>query len=154
MIINCINCNKKFEVDSSLIPDKGRNLRCGSCNHIWFFTPELNNIAIETSDDKSEQKDISIQENISINTDYNIDEENTNSKELNNNSINKKSRSLSLSKFFSYVIVLFISFVALIVLIDTIKVPIFNISPRFELVLFNLFETLQDIKLFIIDPFK
>ena len=154
MIINCINCNKKFEVDSSLIPDKGRNLRCGSCNHIWFFTPELNNIAIETSDDKSEQKDISIQENISINTDYNIDEENTNSKELNNNSINKKSRSLSLSKFFSYVIVLFISFVALIVLIDTIKVPIFNISPRFELVLFNLFETLQDIKLFIIDLFR
>ena len=37
MIINVINCKKKFEVDSSLIPNEGRLLQCGSCNHIWFF---------------------------------------------------------------------------------------------------------------------
>ena len=37
MIIECINCHKKFEVDSDLIPESGRNIQCGSCNHIWFF---------------------------------------------------------------------------------------------------------------------
>ena len=37
MIIQCINCNKKFEVNSELIPSKGRNIQCGLCNHLWFF---------------------------------------------------------------------------------------------------------------------
>ena len=37
MIIQCINCNKKFEVNSSLIPDVGRNIQCGSCNYTWFY---------------------------------------------------------------------------------------------------------------------
>ena len=37
MIIECINCHKKFEVNSDLIPESGRNIQCGSCNHIWFF---------------------------------------------------------------------------------------------------------------------
>ena len=37
MIIECINCNKKFEVNSDLIPEEGRNIQCGSCNHLWFF---------------------------------------------------------------------------------------------------------------------
>ena len=54
-------------------------------------------------------------------------------------------------KFFSYIIVFFISFVALIILIDTLKTPLINIFPGLEVILFNLFETLKDIKLFIID---
>ena len=37
MIIECINCNKKFEVNSDLIPIEGRTIQCGLCNHIWFF---------------------------------------------------------------------------------------------------------------------
>ena len=37
MIIICPSCNKKFEVDSALIPNKGKLLQCGSCNHKWFF---------------------------------------------------------------------------------------------------------------------
>ena len=37
MIIQCVNCNKNFEVDSSLIPENGRNIQCGSCDHIWFY---------------------------------------------------------------------------------------------------------------------
>ena len=44
-----------------------------------------------------------------------------------------------------------ISFVAFIILIDTLKAPIINVFPGIEIILFNLFETLQDIKLFIID---
>ena len=37
MIVVCVNCNKKFEVNSELIPLEGRNLQCSSCNHVWFF---------------------------------------------------------------------------------------------------------------------
>ena len=37
MIIQCPNCSKKFNVDPSLIPSKGRNIQCGSCNFVWFF---------------------------------------------------------------------------------------------------------------------
>ncbi len=37
MIIECTNCNKKFEVDPELIPEKGRSIQCGSCNHKWFY---------------------------------------------------------------------------------------------------------------------
>ena len=38
MIIECINCKKKFNVNSTLIPQNGRKIKCGSCGHIWFFT--------------------------------------------------------------------------------------------------------------------
>ena len=41
MIITCNNCNKKFDIDSSLIPDKGRLLQCASCDHKWFFKKEV-----------------------------------------------------------------------------------------------------------------
>ena len=48
MIIECINCNKKFEVNSDLIPDTGRTIQCGSCGHVWFFNkndvPKKNHI--------------------------------------------------------------------------------------------------------------
>ena len=40
---------------------------------------------------------------------------------------------------------------AFIILIDTLKSPLINLFPELELILFNLFETLKDIKLFIID---
>ena len=37
MIITCPCGEKKFEVAESLIPEKGRLLKCGSCEHTWFF---------------------------------------------------------------------------------------------------------------------
>ena len=40
MIITCPNCNKQFKIDNSLIPDDGRDLQCGSCNHVWFYKTE------------------------------------------------------------------------------------------------------------------
>ena len=54
-------------------------------------------------------------------------------------------------KFFSYLIVFLISLGALFILLDTLKTPLINVFPGLELVLFNLYETLKDIKLFIID---
>ena len=43
MIISCINCNKKFEVNSDLIPNEGRLLQCSSCNQEWFFKDVISN---------------------------------------------------------------------------------------------------------------
>ena len=37
MIITCPNCNKKFKIDTSLIPKDGRDLKCGSCDHVWLY---------------------------------------------------------------------------------------------------------------------
>ena len=42
MIINCPNCDKKFEIDKKLIPSNGRLLQCGSCNNKWFFKIAIN----------------------------------------------------------------------------------------------------------------
>ena len=41
MIITCPSCEKKFEIDESLIPEKGRNLQCGSCNKKWFYKKHI-----------------------------------------------------------------------------------------------------------------
>ena len=43
MIITCPCGEKKFEVDEKLIPNKGRLLKCGSCDQTWFFNKNDNN---------------------------------------------------------------------------------------------------------------
>ena len=156
MIITCPNCNKKFNIDNSLIPDEGRDLQCGSCNHVWFYKIEEENSKIlklkeefdsnyiETKADKDNEE---IVENknpqLKIKNEKNIkkQKETKTSKNTENTGNN----------FFSYLIVFIISFVALIILLDTLKNPLIDVFPGLEIILLNLFETLQDIKLFIID---
>ena len=163
MIITCPNCNKKFKIDNSLIPDEGRDLQCGSCNHIWFYNiQEKNNEVLELKQEIISE-DI---ETKNENTEDKIDEKQQPEKiiktEINNKKKEKNSEKQKIittlkktenkgSRFFSYLIVFIISFVALIILLDTLKTPLINVFPGLEIVLFNLFETLQDIKLFIID---
>ena len=55
MIIECIKCIKKFEVDSELIPSEGRTIQCGSCNHIWFFV-KTDSSEISFSTNENEEK--------------------------------------------------------------------------------------------------
>ena len=141
MIITCPNCNKQFKIDNSLIPNEGRDLKCGSCNHIWFYK-----IKEEDSEILKLNEAIVIKE---IETKVEKKEEKISEKQK-NNTVSKNTTNKG-SKFFSYLIVLIISFVALIILLDTLKTPLINVFPRLEIMLFNLFETLQDIKLFIID---
>ena len=163
MIITCPNCNKQFKIDNSLIPDEGRDLQCGSCNHIWFYNiQEKNNEVLELkqeiiSDDietKAENKEDKIEEKQQqeeiIKTEINNKKKEKNSEKQKNTTTLKKTENKG-SKFFSYLIVFIISFVALIILLDTLKTPLINVFPGLEIILFNLFETLQDIKLFIID---
>ena len=163
MIITCPNCNKQFKIDKSLIPDEGRDLQCGSCNHIWFYNiQEKNNEVLELKQEiisedieiKAENKEDKIEEKQQpeeiIKTEINNKKKEKNSEKQKNTTTLKKKEKKG-SKFFSYLIVFIISFVALIILIDTLKTPLINVFPGLEIILFNLFETLQDIKLFIID---
>ena len=163
MIITCPNCNKQFKIDNSLIPDEGRDLQCGSCNHIWFYNiQEKNNEVLELKQEiisedietKAENKEDKIEEEQQpeeiIKTEINNKKKEKNSEKQKNTTTLKKTENKG-SKFFSYLIVFIISFVALIILLDTLKTPLINVFPGLEIVLFNLFETLQDIKLFIID---
>ena len=57
MIISCNNCEKKFDIDSILIPEKGRLLQCNSCNHTWFFKNEtINEVTRKDESNKSNEK--------------------------------------------------------------------------------------------------
>ena len=153
MIITCPNCNKQFKIDNSLIPDEGRDLQCGSCNHVWFYEIEKENKQVLKLNEELVRKEIEInaekkEEKISSEIDFKKKEKNSEKKKNNNES---KDTSNKISSLFSYLIVFIISFVALIILLDTLKTPLINVFPGLNIILFNLFETLKDIKLFIID---
>ena len=161
MIVICPSCKKKFNLDINLITSEGRDLQCGSCEHIWFYkkqepiseTLQINqDISIkekEDSDklneDKSKNQFIKkpVEENKKAKSELSTIKETESKPE-----VIKKTQS---SKFFSYLIVFIISLGALIILLDTLKTPLINIFPGLEVLLFNLYETLKDIKLFIID---
>ena len=163
MIITCPNCNKQFMIDNSMIPHEGRNLQCGSCNHVWFYKIEEQNTELLKLDDEIESENIKkttkkkkqiIEEKElpleKVKTEIKNEIKEKISEKQKNKPISKNTGKKA-SKFFSYLIVFIISFIALIILLDTLKTPIINVFPEFEIILFNLFETLQDIKLFIID---
>ena len=154
MIIECINCNKKFNVNSDLIPSEGRQIQCGSCNHIWHYIIE--DVSEKTLILDNAEKLQEIKEDVKLGTTdsenlVKIKKTNPSKQETNIKDVNKVIESKGISNFFSYLLVVIISFFALMVLIDTLKTPLINIFPQLEIVLFNLFETLKDVKLFIID---
>ena len=164
MIISCSNCNKQFKINPSLIPDNGRDVKCGSCNHVWFYKLKDNKTEpaplIDNFEDKKieEEIDNKIVDNINEPNDASLQKDLDDKKDKTEDKIAEKQISVknnikknSSGKFFSYLVVSIISFVALIILIDTLKVPLINIFPGLEILLFNLFEILKDIKLFIID---
>ena len=154
MIISCPNCNKQFKINSSLIPDIGRDVKCGSCDHVWFYKIEDNKIEpLPLSDDFADKEiedeiDNKIEENINESNDVSLQKD---IDDKNDKPVKNKIKKNTSGKFFSYLMVSIISFVALIILIDTLKVPLINVFPGLEILLFNLFEILKDIKLFIID---
>ena len=166
MKITCPYCKKKFNVDTSLIPSEGRLLKCGSCNQEWFYkgseASEKDNTSDEISPIESQIKPSSLVENeqeiqIPKETETIISQAEKKIKKTTNNKNNIEAKNLNesknngISKFFSYLIVFIISFIALIILLDTFKTPLINVFPGIENILFSLFEILKDIRLFIID---
>jgi predicted Zn finger-like uncharacterized protein len=149
MIITCENCIKKFEVDADLIPDKGRLLQCMKCQHTWFFK---NVVSIET-DKSNDSKSPTLMEDTSVPV-----KDDLYNKEISADK-NKKSTSFSKSNLvkkkrisiINLTLVFIISFIALIILTDTFKSQIGKIVPSVDFLLYNLYESIKDILLFIND---
>ena len=152
MIIDCINCNKKFEVNSDLIPDKGRTIQCGVCNHIWYFKKNKQDDIIKP--DPEIKKKINIlknKNNIKRNiASYKSIKKDLSKKNYELTKYNEK-QNFSFGKLLSIILVIIITFVALLIVMDTFKKPLYRFFPNLEFILYNLFETLKDINLFIKD---
>ena len=168
MIITCNNCNKKFDIDSTLIPDKGRLLQCASCNHKWFFKKEvlentispinentsIDNVNIFDQNNSSIKDEESVSDAPSGEIDVDLEEETKEKIEINidespqENTKPKKQKNFKILNIF---IVAIISFVAFIIIVDTFKYPIGKIVPNIEFILYNLYESIKDISLFIRD---
>ena len=158
MIITCNICKKKFNVEDSLIPKDGRQLQCSACGHKWFFKIENNesNIEIEKKtiadpliednknlSEKKEEEDLVEEEHDDI-------EQTSKSKKDYNEKVQKKND----INYFKILIVAFISFAALILVLDTFKVQISVIIPNIQIILDNLYQSINDMKLFILDLVK
>ena len=157
MIIQCTNCNKKFEVDPELIPEKGRTIQCGSCDHNWFYKKDISQPSSEIHEEipvveETQEINISNQNIGEINIPDEKLEDKNDTKEIDDTTNSKKSNVFN--KIISYLIVAIISFVALIIVLDTFKTPLNNIFPNLEQILFNLYETFEDISLFFKDLIK
>ena len=168
MIITCNNCNKKFDIDSTLIPDKGRLLQCASCDHKWFFKKEvlekkispinedtsIDNVNIFDQNNSSIKDEESVSDAPSGEVDVDLEEETKEKIEINidespqENTKPKKQKNFKILNIF---VVTIISFVAFIIIVDTFKYPIGKIVPNLEFILYNLYESIKDISLFIRD---
>ena len=148
MIVSCPCGKKKFNLDISLIPEEGRLLQCGTCDRKWHYSLPL--------DTKASNANISSNVSVSkIDNDYVSNEVETKNdidnkikESINNNVIEKKHNNISILSILSLSIV---SFLALIILLDTFKYQIEIIIPNFNSYLTNLYVTINDIYLFLID---
>ena len=166
MIITCNNCNKKFDIDSNLISDKGRLLQCASCDHKWFFKKEVLENTVRPIDEGITIESINIfdQNNSSINKEESVSEAPKDEVEVDleeeikekiginineSTQVNTKPKKQKNFKILNIIIVAIISFVAFIIIVDTFKNPIGKIVPNIEFILYNLSESIKDISLFI-----
>ena len=147
MIISCEKCNKKFELEDILIPETGRLLQCGSCSYQWHYIPTnkitLVNEIDSTKSSKNIKKSVKKINKKKINVDKNILESSESILE------NRKG-----GGFFSYLLVIIISLIALLVIADTFKPYLLTIVPNLDFYLSSLYESLTDIYLFFKDLLK
>ena len=161
MIIECPACSKKFNIDEKLIPDGGRLLKCGNCDHTWFYKKE-ENLKLETETIKINE----IEENKSeINiepVDVPIKQTKKLRKKISKKSSTKESTSKELvsidkssvsreNNIIKKIFLIIISIIAFILLIDTFKNQISVIFPGIVQMSDSLYLVINDLKLFIKD---
>ena len=161
MIIECPSCSKKFNIDEKLIPDEGRLLKCGNCDHTWFYKKE-ENLILETESIKINE----IEENKSeINiepVDVPIKQTKKIRKKISKKSLKKESTSKELvsidkssvsreNNIIKKIFLIIISIIAFILLMDTFKNQISVIFPGIVQMSDSLYLVINDLKLFIKD---
>ncbi len=161
MIIECPACSKKFNIDDKLISDEGRLLKCGNCDHTWFYKKE-ENLKLETEtlkineieENKSEINigpvDVPIKQTKKIRKKISKkpSKKESTSKEL--VSIDKSSVSKE-NNIIKKILLIIISIIAFILLIDTFKNQISVIFPGIVQMLDSLYLVINDLNLFIKD---
>ena len=150
MIISCPSCKKKFEIDTNLIPNEGRNLQCGSCSNIWFYKVKQSVSNLENIDNIKDVNEEGGKNEIKEKFSDIKKENNENIKDKALIKYEKKTK-LTFVNLMGYFIVLIISFVVLLIILDTLQPLLLKIFPNLELILFNFYETLLDIYLFTKD---
>ena len=161
MIIECPACSKKFNIDEKLIPDEGRLLKCGNCDHTWFFKKE-GNIKLEAETIKINE----IEENKSeINiepVDDPIKQTKKIRKKISKKSLTKESTSKELesidkssvsreNNIIKKIFLIIISIIAFILLTYTFQNQISVIFPGILQMSDSLYLVINDLKLFIKD---
>ena len=161
MIIECPSCSKKFNIDEKLIPDEGRLLKCGNCDHTWFYKKE-ENLILETETIKINEID---ENNSEINiepVDVPIKQTKKIRKKISKKSSTKESTSKELvsidknsvsreNNIIKKIFLIIISIIAFILLIDTFKNQISVIFPGIVQMSDSLYQVINDLKLFIKD---
>ena len=129
-------------------------VKCGSCNHTWVFKKN-DNINVETESIEipiNNQKDYITPKSLVKNKTTNDNLSGLSKSNKGSELIKYQAKSsFSFIKIFNYLIVLLISFIAIIIVLDTFKDPLSVFFPNLELLLYSLFETLKDLLLFIKD---
>ena len=161
MIIECPACSKKFNIDEKLIPYEGRLLKCGNCDHTWFYkkdenlkleteTIKINEIEENKSEINIEPVDVPIKQTKKIRKKISkkSSTKKITSKEL--MSIDKSSVSRE-NNIIKKMFLIIISIIALILLIDTFKNQISVIFPGILKMSESLYLVINDLKLFIKD---
>ena len=162
MIISCPNCNKKFNIDQSLIPDIGRLLQCSNCMHKWHY--------IIKQDQYTKKEKIELEKEISVDKRDEIDQNRSDAaqsikkknfkkkiikhknikKEINQKNENNEKKNEPIG-LLNIIILLLISIVALLVILDTFKselsLYISFLNPMFD----SLYSIVTDIYLFTKD---
>ena len=161
MIIVCPACSKKFNIDEKLIPDEGRLLKCGNCEHTWFYKKE-EKIKLEAETTKTSQIE-EIKSEINVEP---VDDPTKQTKKLRKKISKKSSTKESTSKelvpidkssvsrennIIKKIFLVIISLIALILLIDTFKNQISVILPGILKMSDSLYLVINDLKLFIKD---
>ena len=168
MIIQCNSCSKKFVVPDSAIKAKGRLVQCSSCGNKWTQYPEINQEIVKISPKKKELniKETSITKKKKIkkkkiiptySTEYlqnkhGIKIIDPSSQKIKENFKNKKKSKSSLG-FYGYTIIFIIFFIFLIGLLNFTKEIIIYNFPFLETYIQYLYETINNIKLIILDMF-
>ena len=161
MIIECPTCSKKFNINEKLIPNEGRLLKCGNCDHTWFYKKE-ENLELETETIKINEIEAN-QSEINIETiDTPIKQTKKIRKKISKKSSKKESTSKELvsidkrsvsreNNIIKKIFLIIISIIAFILLIDTFKNQISVIFPGIVQMSDSLYLVINDLKLFIKD---
>ena len=161
MIIECPACSKKFNINEKLIPDEGRLLKCGNCEHTWFYKKDekikLEAETIKINEIKESKSEINVEpveepikqtKKIRKKISKKSSTKESTSKEL--VSIDKSSVSRE-NNIIKKIFLIIISIIAFILLIDTFKNQLSVIFPGIVQMSDSLYQVINDLKLFIKD---